>query len=442
MPVSDDVARMNDHYFAGQLSPAFLGKLASLPEDRADVHAIVDRLFRMMRRGGFGAADLSPSHGAFLGSMVARVLPGAWGGRIPPITFADRHCKIDQYVTANRWAPAAETGAFVDLGCGFPPLTTVETADHLPGWQVWGVDPLIPSYLLHDAGGNYAIFDAEQRAQYFQPVVPSPANWDALLRDAGATRSRFEALLREMVRGASIGEQAPLTPIEQGGARLLVDPVRHYRRDNLSFAVGSIETVPLAEVDVVRCFNVLGYYDDPFRQRALAWFEGIMREGGLLLCGSNVGRSAVSRYFIHQKRGGRLVGREFAFGIDNLCPHAVNPWYAQHEDDREVGLLMDLIRVVRSDAEFIARLMARSDALRAEYGIAPRQADGYYGESDPSLLAWELSDRAALIGERLAEEGYSERAAAILRAAGYDAWCNEIGHVAVGCEAGPMRTPA
>ncbi|MDX2165612.1 MAG: hypothetical protein SF182_01055 [Deltaproteobacteria bacterium] len=431
IPVGDDVARMNERYFAGQLPPAFLAKLADLPADRPDVHAIVDRLFRMMRRGGFTADDLSPSQGAFLGTMVARVLPGAWRGRIPPITFGDRHCKIDEYVTANPWLPASETGSFLDLGCGFPPLTTVETADHLPGWRVWGVDPLIPSYLLHDAAGNYAIFDDQQQAQYFQPVVPSLQNWDALLRDADATRTRFEVLLREMLAGAPMGEQPPLTPIEKAGARLLIDPVRHYRRDNLSFAVGSIESVPLADMDVVRCFNVLGYYDDAFRARALTRFRGLLRDGGLLLCGSNVGRSAACRYFVYQKRDGQLVEREFAFGIDNLCPHAINPWYAQHEDDREVGMLMDLIRVLRSDRQFIARLLARNDALRAEYGVSPRQADGYYGESDPTLLAWELSDRAALIGERLDDEGYSEQAAAILRAAGHAARRTEIGHIAV-----------
>jgi hypothetical protein len=436
MPVRDDVTQMNDLYFAGQLSPAFLERLANVPADRADVRTIVDRLFRMMRRGGFGAADLSPSQGAFLGSMVARVLPGAWGGRIPPITFADRHCKIDQYVTTNPWSSAKETGAFLDLGCGFPPLTTVETADHLPGWQVWGIDPLIPRYLLHDAGGNYAIFDEQEHAQYFQPVVPSLKNWDALLSDAEGTRCRFEALLRVMLDGVSIGEQPPLIPIEKEGARLLIDPVRHYGRNNLSFAVGSIETVRLEDVDVVRCFNVLGYYDDEFRERALAWFQGILRDGGLLLCGSNVGRSAACRYFVYQRRGGQLVVREFAFGIDNLCPHAINPWYAQHEDDREVGLLMDLIRALRSDHEFIARLLARNDALRAEYGISPRQADGYYGESDPGLLAWELSDRAALIGERLDEEGYSAQAATILRNVGYDARRNEIGHVAIAPRSG------
>ena len=69
MPASDDVTAMNDRYFAGRLAPAFLQELANLPADRDDVREIVDRLFRMMLRGGFGAADLSPSHGAFLGTM-------------------------------------------------------------------------------------------------------------------------------------------------------------------------------------------------------------------------------------------------------------------------------------------------------------------------------------------------------------------------------------
>jgi len=429
--MSDYVTQLNDRYFAGQLPPAFVERLADLPADRPDVRAIVERLFRMMRRGGFDASDLSPSQGAFIGSMVAKVLPGAWGGRIPPITFADRHCMIDRYVTTNRWLRRDASGTFLDLGCGFPPLTTVETADHLPGWQVWGVDPLIPRYLLYDDRGNYAIFDDEKHAQYFQPVVPSVKNWNALLGDADGTRARFEALLQTLLEGAGGGAHQSLAPIEKDGARLLIDPVRHYGRDNLAFAVGSIGSAPLAGVDVIRCFNVLGYYDDPFREQALGWFEGMLCDGGLLICGSNVGRSAACRYFVYQKVDERLRGREFVFGIDNLCPHAINPWYAQHEDDREVGLLMDLMRVLRAAPEFVAQLLARSDALRAEYGISPRQADGHYGDSDPTLLPWELSDRAASIGERLDEEGFSERAASILSAAGYDTRRIEVGHIAV-----------
>ena len=428
------VAELNDRFFAGRLSPAFQEKLADLPADRADVRTIVERLFRMMRRGGFDASDLSPSQGAFLGSMVARVLPGAWGGRIPPITFADRHCKIDQYVSANPWLPVTESGALLDLGCGFPPLTTVQTADHLPGWRIWGIDPLIPGYLLYDDRGNYAIFDDQKRAQYFQPIVPSGTNWDLLLSNADDTRSRFEALLEVLLAGEPVGTSRSLTPIEKDGARLLVDPVRHYGRSNLAFAVGSIGSAPLDRVDVARCFNVLGYYDDDFRAQALGWFQGILREGGLLICGSNVGRSAACRYFVYQKVGGRLRTREFAFGIDNLCPQSINPWYAQHEDDREVALLMDLVRALRADREFTARLRERNDALRAEYGISPRQADGYYGESDPTLLPWELSDRAALIGERLDEEDFTEQAATILTQAGHDARRNQVGHVAIAYE--------
>lgn len=430
-PLSDYVTELNDRHFAGRLSPAVLEKLADLPAQRADVRAVVERLFRMMRRGGFDAADLSPSQGAFLGSMVAKVLPGAWGGRIPPITFADRHGKLDQYVATTRWLRHDAPGTFLDLGCGFPPLTTVETADHFADWQVWGVDPLIPAYLLYDERGNYAIFDDQRRAQYFQPVVPSASNWNLLLADAAATRSRFEALLATLLEGAGGGACRSTAPIEQHGARLLIDPVQHYGRRNLSFAAGSIGSIPLAGADVIRCFNVLGYYDDPFRQRALDWLAGILREGGLLLCGSNVGRSAASRYFVYQKVDGRLRGREFVFGIDNLCPHSINPWYAQHEDDREVGLLMDLIRALRSAPQLIASLLARSDALRAEYGISPRQADGYYGDSDATLLPWELSDRAASIGERLDAEGFSEQAAAVLTRAGYAARRSEVGHVAV-----------
>jgi len=81
-------------------------------------------------------------------------------------------------------------------------------------------------------------------------------------------------------------------------------------------AVGSIGSEQLGNVDVVRCFNVLGYYDDGFRTSALGWLEGILREGGLVFCGANVGRSAACRYFVYQKVDGRLLAREFAFGVE------------------------------------------------------------------------------------------------------------------------------
>ena len=232
MSESDYVAQLNARYFSGQLSPAFLKGLAGLPVDQADVRALVERMFRLMRRGGFEASDLSPFQGEFIGSLLARILPGTWGGLVPPITVAGRHRKVDQYITNNPWLSVKESGTLLDLGCGFPPLTTLETADHLPGWKICGVDPLLPAYLVYDSNGNYATFDEQQHAQYFQPVVPSLKAHIALLSDAESTRSRFEALLQVLLGGEPVDKQCSLSPIEKDGARLLIDPVRQYERDN------------------------------------------------------------------------------------------------------------------------------------------------------------------------------------------------------------------
>lgn len=50
--------------------------------------------------------------------------------------------------------------------------------------------------LAHDGVGNYAVFDAQGRATYFQPLEPSPDTWHALLNDWDGTRLRFEGILR------------------------------------------------------------------------------------------------------------------------------------------------------------------------------------------------------------------------------------------------------
>lgn len=431
MAESDYVAQLNDRYFAGQLSPAFLEGLAHLPADRVDVRAFVERMFRLMRRGCFEASDLSQFQGEVVGSLLARILPGAWGGRIPPITVGGRHLKIDQYVSDNRWLANKESPKLLDVGCGFPPDTTMETAAHLPDWQICGVDPSLPAYLVYDVDGNYATFDEQQRAQYFQPAVPNVENWNALLSDAESTRSHFEALLQMLLDGESVDKQRSLAPIEKDGARLLIDPVRQYERDNLSFAVGGIGDAHIEDMLVVRCFNVLIYFDDKFREQALDWFQEVLREGGLLLCGTNWALSTECRYCVYQKVDGRLIGREFAFSIDNVCPLVIAPWYTLHDGDRELGLLTDLLHTLRSDRQFKERLYARSDALRAEYGLCPRGADGFYGNVDPALSPGDLWDRVARIGERLDEEGLAEQSVTVLRDAGYNARRNEVGHIAI-----------
>ena len=47
----------------------------------------------------------------------------------------------------------------MDVGCGFPPVTAVDTARSLHDWQVYGVDRSFADYVLYDADGYYACFD-------------------------------------------------------------------------------------------------------------------------------------------------------------------------------------------------------------------------------------------------------------------------------------------
>ncbi|MHC4304652.1 MAG: class I SAM-dependent methyltransferase [Planctomycetota bacterium] len=430
MPHEAYVIELFDRHLGCLPSPACVAALAELPVERAEVRAFVERMFRLMRRGRFSSNDLSILQCEVVGSLLSRILPGAWEGRVPPITVAGRHARIDEYLVRNPWQPLGSRGLLVDLGCGFPPVTTLETADRLRGWRILGADPALPSYLVYDDDDNYATFDEHRRMVYCQPASPTAENWSALLSDAAATRARFETLLAAKLEAqpADTGEQADSAL--SSGARLIVDPVRQFEREELSFSVGGIGALDIKDVDVVRCLNVLYYFDDAFFSRALAWFQRVLREGGLLVTGGNWTHTTECRYCVRQKEDGRLVAREFAFSIDNTCPIAILPWFTLHDDDREIALLTELLHVLRSDTPFLDRLIARSDALRTEYDICPRGADGQYGGVDSELPPAELWERAALIGQTLAVE-FVDEAVRLLQSAGFEAWHNEVDHVAV-----------
>ncbi|MEJ2005879.1 MAG: hypothetical protein P8X57_13185, partial [Cyclobacteriaceae bacterium] len=177
MQTKDFVEELNQRYFKGKLSPIFKERLSLLPVDRPDVLAFVDRMFRYIVHAGIPPEDLSTMLGDILGTLLARILPGAWEGRIPPITIPGRHGIIDSYLKNNPWINNG-TKSMLDIGCGFPPHTTLETYASFPNWHITGVDPSLPHYLLHDSDGNYATFDETKSTTYFQPAVPNVENWN------------------------------------------------------------------------------------------------------------------------------------------------------------------------------------------------------------------------------------------------------------------------
>lgn len=417
------VSGLNAKYFKGRLSSQFEEELDKLPVDRPDVYAFIERMFVFMKRGGTDATDISVMQGEILGSLLARILPGAWDGRVPPITVPGRHMVIDQYVKSSQWLSPG-SNSLLDLGCGFPPHTTIESAAFFPEWQITGGDPSLPKYLVHDEKGNYATLSESKEVVYFQPAMPGVDTWNALLKDSSATSRRFVALLEQLLVQNANRENGEFPRVE-------VDPIRNYENENLSFINGGIGQLDIPPLDVIRCFNVLFYFNDDFRSDALDWFATKLKPDGLLLLGSNWALSTESRYYVYQKTDQGLKLREFAFSLDNLCPLGIVTWYTNFDDDRESAQLADYLMILRQDNEFMKRFYTFHDHLRDQYKICPRGEDGYYGVPDDSLTPGELWTGVAGMLSNLQGSGLVQDAVEVLKSSGLNAHVNEVGHVSV-----------
>jgi SAM-dependent methyltransferase len=424
MVVSTFVQDLNRRRFGDRLGAATLERLEALP-DREDARAFVERAAALMQRAKMPAEDFSAFQAEMFASIAAHLLPGCWGGRVPPITLTGRHARIDQLVRKLH----GDSGRLLDIACGFPPLTTIDTNSALRQWDVVGVDRSLPEYFVHDQHGNYCVYNERGEALYFQPLIPTTENWEALLGDAESSARRFEALLRELIQQRGGGADAPLN-LDHDGCTLSVHPVHDYESPNLRFIRSDLESLVTEPADVVRCFNMLMYFDGKFRERAMRRFADLLRDGGRLVCGTDWAWTTEARYSTYIKRDGAMVPMEFAFSLDNLTPIGVATWYTLHADEPEANRLAGLCATLRADADFSSSFADVNNRLRAIHGLCPRQPDGYFSASLPmenSAAIWIIAgDYSVELGEAL-----SEQASRVLARAGHDARVNEVGHVAV-----------
>ncbi len=417
------VDRWNAAYFDNRLSPGAVAALHPLNEANADAQALADRTFRLMRVARFEPTDLAVLTASIL-SGATRAVPSAWGGAVPPITMAGRHRKLDDYIATNPWHRPAGEPVLVDLGCGFPPFTAIDSATHLTGWQVIGVDPSFDRYLVYDEQSNYACFDDHEQVRYHQFAHADP--------DSAATRARFRHLLHRLLPLLPDSDNGELADVELEGARVVRNPLRRYEAPNLVLTRGKVGSFHVeGGVDVIRCMNVFMYFDQEFREHALEWAGGVLRAGGLFVCGSNWARSTSSRYTVYQEQDRHLLPREFAFSIDNVRPIAIAPWYALHDDDVENLCNAEAVGIIRSDDGFRRRFDERLDALLAQTAICRRGTDGYLGGAGEGVPPVDLEERTASLVEQLDDEGFVDEAVAVLCRTGRNAWRNSAGHIAM-----------
>ena len=362
--------------------------------------------------------------------MIPGLLPGAWGNVVPPFTLEDRHKQINAYLAANPWGPFPEGTVLLEMGCGFPPQTALDAARDFPHWQVIGADLQFDPYVLYDADGNYACMDYEGGVRYFHPDPKNSANFFSLYADKTSTFQRFRATftaLREKLPASHNGE---CVSIEHEGARLVHHPIRTYERKNLKLMQAGLgEQTPPA--NIIRVFNVLFYFDAAFRSRAEQWALRTLQPGGLFLCGADGNQTFEARYSVYRKEHGNLVPKEFAFSLDNLRPPAVMPWFSLHNDEKETFALAKLMGVLRSDEAFRLDYDSRVDELLAESRMLVRQQDGFLAAPPDPLPFSEWQPVFLAMQNKLQQEGFVDRAVSVLKRAGYHAWINPVGHVAV-----------
>ena len=176
---------------------------------------------------------------------------------------------------------------------------------------------------------------------------------------------------------------------------------------------------------------MLIYFNREFREQTIKWAGENLVDGGLMLCGINFVHSRMARYSVYQADNGVMKHREFAVSIDNIRPIEIIAWFSLHERDYETAAMVEVIRILRSDEDFVYSHDRRLDELLAEQNFCARKASGYLGGL-PKDAGSELMDKAPnIINSVLEREGYLEAAVDVLNRSGLNAWVNSVGHIAI-----------
>jgi SAM-dependent methyltransferase len=423
---------INQKYFDGQLSKAQISHLSNLDINNVEAVEFARGVLQRMKRIGISAKDTAELVFWEIASILPKILPGAWGGIVPPITFPNRHVLVEEYMRVNHWNPLKPGNAVLDMGCGFPPLTAVDMAKRFPDVKVIGADPSFGKYTVSDIEGNYACILEDGSLKYMQPANISTSQWNDVFDDINASKKWFMDMFHELEK--QLPEEESENSYEEyssDGHTIVRNPLRKYASANLSFVQQGIGSEGFPKnLDMIRCMNVLLYFDPAFRADALKWAARFLREGGLFICGLNYAQSINCRISVYQKQEGVMKFREFAFSPDNIRPMEVVSYFSFREDDFEQDQLLKYVAMIRSNPAFMKEFNDEFDQLLQKHNICSRGTDGYLGFIDTEMPPGQLQLNMHQLGRWLSK-AYANGAAKVLQSLGVDAEVNEIGFISI-----------
>jgi hypothetical protein len=426
------------HFLGGRL-PEQMAAAVSFPVLPADVKRFITRMLVLMQKADFPVTDFTPALIWQLSNVIPGFLPCAWSGRVPPLTLSKRNARIDDYIFKHTWPDRLVNPVFVDMGCGFPPITTTEAVAVLSGWRVFGVDRSFSEYVVHDGDGNYACFNGQGAFQYFQPRMDRAGI--RMYQTPEGVRLRFQRIFDDLHPLLSMATDRTSETVEKNGHTLIHHPIRDYEAPNLTFIESEMEDAQVPLAHAIRCMNTLIYFEPEVRQRLLVQAGSLLAETGLLIVGANLMNGACCRYAVYRRDNQSIEPTEFALSLDNLRPISVMPWYTLHENDPEAMLLADVIRQVRADRQFWRVFTLRLDELMAQYGLFQRDSNGFLYAPEGEEPATDFAERASRLWRQVEEEGFSDGAVDALNRAGFAAWKNPVGDIAIRPNYATLRLP-
>jgi len=416
------------HYLGGQL-PKEMTAAISLQALPTDVQDFICRMLFLMQKADFPATDFTSTLIWQLANLIPGFLPCAWSGGVPPLTLPKRNAKIDAYVGKHSWPDGLVRPVFVDMGCGFPPITTTDSAAALSGWRVFGVDRFFSDYVVYEGGDNYACFNGQGVFQYFQPKMDVAGI--RMYRNPAEVRLRFERIFEELQPLLSQATVQTSERVEKNGNTLIHHPIRNYEAPNLTFLQSEMQDAQVPPAQVIRCMNTLMYFAPEIRQRMLVQAGTLLDNSGILIVGANLMSGASCRYAVYKRDNQSILPTEFALSLDNLRPISVMPWYTLHDDDPEAMLLADILRQIRADRPFWQVFSKRLDELMAQHGLFHRHSNGFLYALEGEQSATDFSQRTSRLWRQVEAEGFADGAVDALNRAGYTAWKNPVGDIAI-----------
>ena len=424
--------------YLGKKLPDELAASVSMSKLSDEAKGFTLRMLSIMKRSEYSVTEFNPHLIHWLSVTVPSSLPGAWGGRIPPLTLPGRHKKLDNYVANLALRSGEQPLLYLDVGCGFPPVTTADTANKLQNWHVYGIDHLFADYVLYDIDGHYACFDHEGMFLYFQGLMNDSGR--ALYADPKATRNRFNVIFEDLHSLLKKSNGTESETVERDGKKLIHHHIRDFETNNLTFITTDFSELKLQPIKVIRCMNVLIYYEPVIREKLLRQAAELLDKDGILIAGTN-GLGIQTRYAVYKKNLDGLKLDEFDFGLDNVGHLVYMPFFSIHENDPEAMLLAELTGALRSNQSFWPDFSNRQDDLLKHFGFCQRRPDGFLDFKNDGMPLGEYFKNNALLWQKMQEEGYTDRAVNALVQSGYDAWKNSVGDIAIRPKKGLVANP-